>query len=90
MRRDLMNDILRSVFGQELPGTYSAADLKQINEDGALMHSFGGIVPRLTKEEIGTLMDGFEYITPTGLNCRPLPADIRAKLKEIVQKYKPH
>ncbi len=68
------------LFGFSVPTPESIARQEQVNKDGALIQELGVFIQRMNKEQHDLMFQAFEYITPTGLNCRPLPDNLRTKL----------
>lgn len=59
----------------------------QIRLDRDLMDKISPHIPELTQDELGTVMDAFEYMDPTGLNPKPMPGVLREKMAAIVGRF---
>ncbi len=59
----------------------------QSNEDCQLIEILGGNLHRLTQAELSLMFEAFEYISPTGINRKPCPPDVRDRLRKAASRF---
>lgn len=95
MNARILNTVLLGTFGFGIdealgisPG--GLVDRAAIAEDRKLVDRIQANMARMNGDDAGVMLAAFEYIDPTGLKPRPMPTDIRAKVKAIADRLDPH
>lgn len=94
MKASILNAVLMGTFGiglNEAMGIspQGIANRSAIAEDRKLVDRIQANMGRLNGEDAGVMLEAFEFIDPTGLRPRPMPANIRAKVKALADRLDP-